>query len=60
MIKSGLSQKKRPPLVWECKIGVLQKNKTKIPYGSDLPIRIAVEKTFQDLTNRDDFECFSG
>ncbi len=46
------------PAIWSCKIGEV--DRARLPQGSDLPMRRAVEQAYYDLTGiRPDF-IFSG
>ena len=46
--------------IWTCKIGLTEDITITLPSGSDLPMRLAVQKAFKELTGRDCSFNFSG
>lgn len=44
--------------IWSCKIGEV--DESKIPRGGDMPMRIAVEKAYLELTGEEPKFLFSG
>lgn len=47
-----------PGGIWTCKIG--EADMTNVPQGADLPMRIAVERAFKEVTGQDARFTFSG
>jgi hypothetical protein len=46
------------PAVWFCKIGEVEREA--LPNGADLPLRLAVERAYRELTGHGPTFCFSG
>lgn len=44
--------------IWFCKIG--ETDPVNVPAGGDLPMRLAVERAYRELTGNDPSFCFSG
>lgn len=44
--------------IWSCTIGSV--DRSKLADGSDLPLRLSVEKLYETLTGKDPDFCFSG
>jgi len=44
--------------IWGCKIGEIASSR--LPDGSDLPLRQAVQRAYRELTGEDEEFCFSG
>ncbi len=51
---------KRDGPIWECKIGLKKGTIVALPGGCDFPMRVAIEKAFEDITGLEADFCFSG
>lgn len=44
--------------IWECKIGEI--DDSKLEDGADLPMRLAIQRAYKEITGEDCLFCFSG
>jgi hypothetical protein len=52
--------RERDGAIWECKIGMREGTKVRLPGGADAPMRKAVERAFLELTGVEAHFNFSG